>query len=217
MLEIYHIESMGTLDGPGVRTVIFLQGCPMRCNYCHNPDSWEKGDGTEKTEEELFDLVLRYEDYHGKDGGVTFSGGEPLFQAKTLLPLVKKLKAKGIHVALDTSGCYFNGHVQALIDQVDLVILDIKAIDNPGYYAITGHSMDNPQKVLNYLQKNGKSYWIRQVSLPKINDSEIEKEAVDNLTAHPMRQKLEFLPYHSMGLEKWQEWQLKYRKIYPQK
>lgn len=209
-LEVYHIETLGTLDGPGVRTVIFFQGCPLKCCYCHNPDSWRRGQGKDYDTEDLVQEVLKYKAYFGKSGGVTLSGGEPLGQAKALQILVKRLKEEDIHIALDTSGGLWSQDVQALLRSVDLVLLDIKADNEENYRQLTHSSMENPMKVLAYLQEIEKPYWIRHVVLP----GNYIEEHIDQITDHPMRLKLDFLKYHSMGLEKWQLWQLKYRKVF---
>ena len=211
-VEIYKIETLGALDGPGLRTVIFLQGCVMRCGYCHNADSWRSGEGEMWTSERLFDLVMRYKPYYKKSGGVTFSGGEALLQADRLIPLVKALKEEGVNIALDTSGALTDPSAMALIDLCDLVILDIKALDEAWHLKLTGHSMDKPLHVLNHLKVANKPYWIRQVMLPGLAHNQQAYEALDLLTAHPSRERLELLPYHSMGDEKWQSWQEKYKK-----
>lgn len=137
MLEIYKIETLGALDGPGLRTVVFLQGCPMRCGYCHNADSWYSGDGTWMASDDVFRNIIKYKPYYKNTGGVTFSGGEPLLQAEKLLPLIHRLQGDGIHVALDTSGCLVSEAGYQLLRAVDLVILDIKANDDAGYRKLT--------------------------------------------------------------------------------
>ena len=213
-LEVYKIETLGALDGPGLRTVIFLQGCPMRCQYCHNADSWlaNAGKGTMMRAQSLYDLVLRYKPYYKDKGGVTFSGGEALLQAKGLLPLVKALKNVGIHTALDTSGSIINEDTQNLIDAIDLVILDIKATDEALHQTLTKHSLKNPLATLATLKAKNKPYWIRQVVLKGINDTDAHLSQLDELTAHPTRERLERLPYHSMGLDKWEGWQIEFRR-----
>ncbi|HAS73053.1 MAG TPA: pyruvate formate lyase 1-activating protein [Clostridiales bacterium UBA8960] len=201
MLEIHKIETLGALDGPGLRTVIFLQGCPMRCSYCHNADTWFPGDGTRFEVDALVKTIMRYRSYTRKNGGVTFSGGEPLMQSKALLPLIRRLKEKGLHIALDTSGCLFDDDVKAVLKAVDLVILDVKANTEKAFTEITGHSMHLTIAVLEHLKETEKPYWIRQVAL-KENDpdkNERIKEALDHLTASPYRQKLEILKQHTMG------------------
>ena len=200
MLEIHKIETLGALDGPGLRTVVFLQGCPMRCEYCHNPDSWFQGEGQLMTNDAIFSTIMRHKAYTHRNGGVTFSGGEPLMQAKTLLPLVQRLKSSGIHVALDTSGCLFGQDEMRVIDAVDLVILDIKACTEEAYVALTGHGREMPLAVLEYLKEKGKPYWIRQVEYPNLADLEsTESDALDRMTHSAYRERLEKLPYHTMG------------------
>lgn len=213
MLEIYKIETLGCLDGPGVRTVFFLQGCPMKCCYCHNADSWlpMAGYGKEMPISHLLDIAMRNRSYYGVHGGVTLSGGEPLMQAETLLKLVKLLKSNGIHVVLDTSGSIINEETKAVIKLVDLVILDIKANNDLQYKMLTGHSMKKPMKTLEFIQSIRKPYWIRQVALPGINDSETNFNELMEITKHPSRQHIEQLEYHSMGQEKWEDWQNKWR------
>lgn len=213
-VEVYKIETLGALDGPGIRTVIFLQGCPMRCAYCHNADSWRLGvgDGDIMSLKSLYDLALRYKPYYKNGGGVTFSGGEALMQAQALIPLVHELKAAGIHITLDTSGSITDKAAMKLIDAVDLVILDIKATEENFHQSLTGHSMEKPMHVLHHLKKTEKPYWIRQVVLKGHNDTEAHQRLLDALTEHPSREKLEFLPYHNLGMDKWREWQMKYRK-----
>ena len=211
-IEIYKIETLGALDGPGLRTVIFLQGCVMRCAYCHNADSWRRGEGEMWSSESLFDLVMRYKPYYKNTGGVTFSGGEALMQADRLIPLVEALKKEGVHIALDTSGALNDPASMALIDLCDLVILDIKALDEAWHLKLTGHSMEKPLQVLNHLKVTNKPYWIRQVILPGVGHNQQDDDALNRLTEHPSRERLELLPYHSMGNEKWQRWQEKYKK-----
>jgi pyruvate formate lyase activating enzyme len=210
-LNIYHIETMGTLDGPGVRTVIFLQGCNMKCGYCHNPDSWSTNDNKIMTSEQLLAIINRYKMYYGHKGGVTFSGGEPLLQSNALLPLVHKLKEEGIHVALDTSGSVFNNASKKILDTVDLVILDIKSHDEDLFKKICHYPIDNTLRTLEYIQKSNISHWIRQVEIKGLNDHENEKKALNDLTDHPKREKIEWLPEHNMGDYKWASWQLTYK------
>ncbi|MBN2794237.1 MAG: radical SAM protein [Clostridia bacterium] len=214
--EIYHIETMGTLDGPGVRTVIFFQGCIMKCGYCHNPDSWELNSSRSQSMScwDLYKFIIRYKDYYGKDGGVTFSGGEPLVQSEPLLELITLLKEDGIHIALDTSGCIFNENTIKILEKVDLVLLDIKAINEKEYMTLTNNSMRNPLLTLKYLKKNQIKYWIRHVVIEGFNNSQAYQDAVDKMTASPYRERLEFLKYHTLGEHKWSLDQKKYKDSY---
>ena len=202
-LNIFHIETMGTLDGPGIRTVVFLKGCPLRCHYCHNPESWQNQDENFMTHDEIFNLILRMKPYYKNGGGVTFSGGEPLVQSKQLVPLCMKLKAEGIHIAIDTSGCLMNSSVKALLEWVDLVLLDVKHTDALAYHELTGGQLENTIAFLQHIKAINKPYWIRQVIVPNFNDGEESVMALDKLTESNHRQRLELLAFHNSGMEKW--------------
>lgn len=204
MLMVHSIESMGTLDGPGLRTVIFLSGCPLRCQYCHNPDTWAREAGRPYTVESLLNFISRYQVYYKGDGGVTFSGGEPLLQAKSLIPLVKKMKQEGIHVTIDSSGAVWNQSVEALLTLVDLVLLDVKHTDHRVYYDLTHGKLEDTLTFLDYLKKHRTPYWIRQVIIPSINDKEDQVLQLDQLTRSPYRKRIELLAFHQSGQHKWQ-------------
>ena len=157
---INSIQTLGTLDGPGVRFVLFMQGCPLRCVCCHNPETWEYNAGTQMTAEEIIQKVLRYKNYFGKDGGITVSGGEPLVQAEFVYELLKKCKENGINTALDTSGCFMNEAVKNVLSQTDTVLLDYKMINAEAYQKYTKCSIDSVNKFLDYLQEKDKNvYW----------------------------------------------------------
>lgn len=202
-MKIYHIETCGLQDGPGIRVVVFLQGCPLKCGYCHNADSWSSDGGVTYTVEALLRFIIRYEPYINLGGGVTFSGGEPLLQAKALLELVYKLKARGIHVAVDTSGGIYNQDTESLLANVDLVLLDIKHTDQTAYHELTCWPLEPTLKTLLYLKSKHISYWIRQVIITGYNDSEDQIKTLDRLTASIQREKIELKPYRSLGLYKW--------------
>lgn len=203
--SINSIESCGTHDGPGIRTVIFLNKCLLRCKYCHNPETWNM-QGINYTTNELLEKIKRYKPYYGDKGGVTLSGGEPLLQSKFTLDLVKKLKEEGIHVALDTAGIT-NEEYEEIIDNIDLIIYDIKDITESRYRDLTGGSIHKTWEFLEYAKKINKKFWIRQVIVPGVHDnlefitslSEYIKEHfnTDNI------EKIEFLPYHKLGSEKY--------------
>lgn len=197
------MESMGTLDGPGLRTVIFLSGCPLRCQYCHNPDTWTSDAGRPYTVESLFNFISRYQSYYERGGGITFSGGEPLLQAKALIPLVRKLKEEGIHVALDSSGAVWNQSVEELLTLVDLVLLDVKHTDSSVYYDLTHGRLEDTLALLNYLKTHHIPYWIRQVIIPSINDRKDQVIHLDQLTRSPYRRRIELLAFHQSGRHKW--------------
>lgn len=198
------IETFGLVDGPGIRTVIFLNGCNLRCKYCHNPEMWLKRD-LNYTSEEIVKKVLRSKPYFKNSGGVTFSGGEPLQQIEFLIETCKMLKEENIHVAIDTAGVGF-GSYKELLKYIDLVILDIKHINEEGYFEVTGHkTMREINEFIRQLNESNKEVWLRQVVIPGINDNyqymndlaEYIKRNINNVS------KIEFLPYHRLGREKY--------------
>ena len=199
------IESFGLVDGPGIRTVVFLSGCKLRCKYCHNPEMWVKGKEN-YTVEELVKKILRNKPYFKRNnGGVTFSGGEPLLQIDFLLEVCKVLKKEGIHIALDTAGVGI-GKYDELLPYIDLVLLDIKHITEEGYLDLTGQTMEEFYKFVDSLNKNGTKVWIRQVIVPDVNDTyEYVGELASFLKQIENIEKVEFLPYHKMGDEKYQK------------
>lgn len=208
--NIDSFESMGLVDGPGVRFVVFMQGCPLRCAYCHNPETWADEKKIEMTAEELVKKVLKYKPYFGDDGGVTFSGGEPLRQPKFLLEALKECKKYGINTCLDTSGA--GDEYDEILDYVDLVILDVKAIDAEKYKALTGQNIERCNRFLATCQKKKKRLWLRQVIVPGYNDTEADilrlKEYIKNIENV---ERVELLPYHSMAKEKYKKLGIKYR------
>lgn len=205
---IHSFESFGTVDGPGIRFVIFMQGCLFRCQYCHNPDTWKRG-GEEYTAEEIVKKVLRYKNYFKNGGGVTVSGGEPLLQTEFLLELFTLLKKEGIHTALDTSGgCFTPENTEKfdpLLAVTDLVLLDIKQIDDKKHILLTGKSNQNTLAFASYLNNKKKPVWIRHVLVPGITDNDEDlkglKAFIDNLSNV---QKVEVLPYHTLGVVKYE-------------
>ena len=208
--NIDSFETMGLVDGPGVRFVVFMQGCPLRCAYCHNPETWSDKKKIEMTAEELVKKILKYRPYFGDEGGVTFSGGEPLRQPEFLLEALKECKKQNIHTCLDTSG--FGENYEEILDYVDLVILDVKAIVPEKYKALTGQAIDKYNKFLETCQEKDKKLWLRQVIVPSYNDT---KEDVLKLKAYIKNiknvEKVELLPYHSMAKEKYKNLGIKYR------
>ena len=204
------IESMGLVDGPGIRTVVFMQGCTLRCVFCHNPESWSFKGGTKYTPLELVNKISRFKPYYGEDGGVTFSGGEPLGQPEFLLETCKLLKKENINICLDTSGV--GTKYEELLDYIDLIILDIKHITPGGYEMITGAKMDKFQKFLETVQRKNKKLWLRQVIVPGINDT---KEYILQLKEYISKiknvEKVELLPYHTMGVGKYKDLNIKYK------
>lgn len=209
--KITDLETMGSADGPGVRLVLFLAGCKLRCAYCHNPETWLlKSYKREISSEEVLQIYNKYKVYYGEHGGVTFSGGEPLLQSEFVLETAKLLKENNIHTALDTAGVGEN--YEELLNYIDLVILDIKAIENDEYKFITGREISDFNKFLEVCQKLEKKLWLRQVIVPGINDDEkhilMLKEFASKLKNV---ERVELLPYHSMGKSKYQELGIAYR------
>lgn len=205
-LKISSFQSLGTVDGPGVRAVVFLQGCPLRCHCCHNPETWDINGGNTVSGEELLRKILRCKAYFGTRGGVTFSGGEPLLQAEALIKLILKLKKEDIHIALDTSGCLLNDNVKRLIDLCDLVLLDYKYSSDADYLKYTGMSKERADEFLAYLNKVNKPTWLRQVIIPTVNDS---KESVSHIYQLKEKfsciEKIELLPFRKLCIEKYKE------------
>jgi len=215
--RIHSFESFGTVDGPGIRFVTFLQGCPLRCQYCHNPDTWEKG-GTEYTVEEVVARALRYRNYFGDRGGVTVTGGEPLVQIDFVTELFVALKGKGVHTCVDTSGITFNPDSKVsvekhekLLEVADLFLLDIKHIDEEACIRLTGQSNKNTLAFARFLSEHNQPIWIRQVLVPGITDGEESlqrtREFIDTLKTV---ERVEVLPYHSMGEVKYEKLGMEY-------
>ena len=213
-LKVHSFESLGTVDGPGLRYIIFLQGCPLKCKFCHNRDTWEFNNaGTEYTISYLINKINRFTSYiKASNGGVTISGGEPLLQAKNLTVLFQTLKKMRIHTCLDTSGALpINDEIKELLNYTDLVLLDIKHIDDEKAKALTGVSNKNELAFARYLSDNKIPMWIRQVLLPGYTDDESDlkrlKEFIDTLSGV---ERVEILPYHDYGKFKWEELGEKY-------
>ena len=208
--NIDSFESMGLVDGPGVRFVVFMQGCPLRCAYCHNPETWSDEKKIQMTPSDLLKKILKYKPYFGDEGGVTFSGGEPLHQPEFLLEALKECKKNGIHTCLDTSGAGEN--YDEILDYCDLIILDVKELDEEKYKKLTGQNMDWFKNFLKKCQEKHKKMWLRQVIVPGYNDTEESvlklKDFVSKL--HNI-EKVELLPYHSMAKEKYKKLGIKYR------
>ena len=210
---IHSFESFGSVDGPGVRCVVFMQGCNMRCRYCHNPDTWGNC-GQEITADELFEKVWKYRSYWGQNlekGGVTVSGGEPLLQMPFVLEFFKLLKAHGVHTTIDTSGQPFSSHTDfiktfdGLLEYTDLVLLDIKAFDEILHEELTGHSNKNILEMAKYLSDKGIPMWIRHVLVPGVTDFPDELTAISQFAKLLKTvEKVEILPYHTLGKIKWE-------------
>jgi len=204
-MRIHSFESLATLDGDGVRYAIYFNGCPLRCVYCHNPDTWGVS-GEDYSVEDLFNKVKRYKPYFGQNGGVTFSGGEPLLNAPYINEVNSYLKTADIKYALDTSGqVEMTDDVKEAINNSDLVILDLKFYDNDSYYKYTGKTMMKTITMLYYLAAIEKRTWIRTVIVPGINDSkEILDKYIDIVKQFPHVEKYELLGFHTMGFFKYE-------------
>ncbi len=193
------IQSLGTLDGPGVRFVIFMQGCNLRCACCHNPDTWEIGQGSQYDAKELADKAQRYREYFKDNGGVTLSGGEPLLQAEFATEIFSECKKRGINTALDTSGSILNEQVEKLLSYTDIVLLDIKYTSEEQYQKYVGCTLEKPITFLEYLDKRKIPTILRQVIIPSINDNE---ENIEELSKIIKRYKcvrdIELLPFKKM-------------------
>ena len=197
--RIHSIQSLGTLDGPGVRFVVFLQGCNLRCGCCHNPDTWDCEGGTEYTAEELVNKAVRYREYFGKDGGVTLSGGEPLLQAAFAREFFERCHAEGLHTCLDTSGSVWNDEVKALLAVTDRVLLDIKYTDDALYRNHVGCPLEKPLDFLAYLNEKAIPVTLRQVIIPTLNDSADNLRALKAIRdANACVDKTELLPFRKI-------------------
>ena len=197
------IETFGLVDGPGIRTVVFLSGCKLRCKYCHNPEMWKMGKFN-YTPRELASKILRNKNYFKRNsGGVTFSGGEPLLQSDFIIEVCKILKSENVHVALDTAGVG-NGNYEEILKYVDLVLLDIKHTNPSGYMELTGHSILDSLEFIKVLNKSGVKVWIRQVIVPGLmNNDRYLDSLVETLKSINNIEKIDFLPYHKLGSDKY--------------
>ena len=209
---IHSLESFGSVDGPGVRFIIFTTGCAMRCQFCHNPDTWEMSKGTEYTADELLKRAVRYRSYWGVEGGITVSGGEPLLQIDFVTELFEKAHAMGIHTTLDTSGNPFTreepffSKFQKLMEVTDLLLVDIKHIDDEQHKILTGHSNKNILDMTRYLSDIKKPIWIRHVLVPERSDKDEYLHQLRNfIDSLDNVEKVEVLPYHTLGVYKWKE------------
>lgn len=211
--RVHSLESLGTVDGPGIRFVVFMQGCPLRCQYCHNPDTWKVDTGMEYTPEELMDEIVKYKSYMKfSDGGVTFTGGEPILQAEFLLEVAKLCKENGISVALDTSGYLLSDKVKELLEYVDIVLLDTKSHDAKIYKEVTGAPLSPTLKFMDYLKDKNIRTWARFVLVPHLTDDMDSIKALSEyLDDYPNVEKIELLGFHKMGEYKWEELGYEYK------
>lgn len=216
--NIHSVESFGSADGPGVRYIVFLKGCNMRCKYCHNPDTWAKEGGTMQTPEEVLNKALRYKAYWKNNGGITVSGGEALLQIEFVTELFRLAKEKGVHTCLDTSGNPFTREepfftkFNELIKYTDLFMLDIKHMDPEAHRELTAQDNANILDMARYLSDNGKHMWIRHVLVPGITDREEQLTSLRTfLDTLDTVDRVEILPYHTLGVFKWKELGIPYQ------
>ena len=210
--KVHSIESFGTVDGPGIRFVLFLQGCHLQCKYCHNRDTWNMNGGEYKSLDDIFEKIMKYKNYIYPNGGVTVTGGEPLLQVKFLIELFEKLKKEHIHTCVDTSGMVaLTDDIKKLLYLTDLVLLDIKHIDSKKCKNLVGFNNEKELAFARYLSDNNIHMWIRQVLVPGYTDDEQDllklKDFINSLNTVD---KVEILPYHDMGRYKWEKLGLKY-------
>lgn len=202
--RIHSYESFGTLDGPGVRFVVFLQGCPLRCRYCHNPDTWELRDGRSVTSDEVVKKIVSCRNF--LSGGVTLSGGEPLAQPEFTSDILRRCRAENLHTAIDTAGSFPLSRSASVIDLADMLLLDIKALDDSLCRDLTGHSNRNTLATLDYCEEHGKTVWIRHVMVPGLS---LTRDRLTALAAYlkPFKciQRIDLLPFHKMAEYKWEQ------------
>ncbi len=205
--RIHSFESLGAVDGPGVRFVVFTQGCALKCKYCQNRDTWNLKGGSTYSSDEIVEKILRYKNYIMPNGGVTISGGEPLLQAQFLTQLFTKLKQYNIHTCIDTSGnVVLTDEIKKLIDLTDLFLLDIKCINDEKAIDLTGVSNKKELEFANYLSSINKPMWIRQVLVPGYTDDEQDLIKLrDFISTLKSVEKVEILPYHDLGKFKWEQ------------
>ncbi len=205
-IKVHSYESMGTFDGPGLRYVVFLQGCPFRCLYCANPDTIDAvGESKPTSPEYILEQAVSMKPFFGKRGGITFSGGEPTVQAEQLIPLFRSLKEADIHICIDTNGAVWNKHVEELLSLVDLVLLDVKHIRAEQHQHITGRSNEQTLRTAAWLEDHERPFWLRYVLVPGLSDAEDDLCALgEHFKNYQQIQRVELLPYHTLGVHKYE-------------
>ena len=213
MLRVHSYESLGTFDGPGLRLVVFLQGCNFRCLYCANPDTIDPTAACQLTDpEHIVEMAVSQKPFFGKRGGITFSGGEPTLQAAALVPLCRRLKEQGIHICLDTNGSIWNDAVEELMGLVDLVLLDVKEFDAAQHRLLTERSNEQTLRTAAWLEAHGKPFWMRYVLVPAYSDREADIRALGaHFGSYRHLERIEILPYHTLGVHKYAAMGLPYR------
>lgn len=204
--RIHSFQSLGTADGPGVRAVVFMQGCPLRCACCHNPDTWDFNGGTEVTPDEIFRKIKRLKNYFGADGGVTVSGGEPLMQPEFIKELFTLCKTDGITTAIDTSGCVLNDKIKEVLKLTDTVLLDYKYVTDELYKTKVGTEKSKVDEFLSYLNSQNIDTWLRQVIIKDLNNNENSVRVLKELKQkYPCIKKTELLPFKKLCIEKYEK------------
>ncbi len=203
---------MGTFDGPGLRLVVFLQGCPFRCLYCANPDTIDMSGGVPTRASEILDEAVSQRAFFGKRGGITFSGGEPTVQAKALLPLFRSLRDNGIHICVDTNGSILNEDTKALFELTDLVLLDVKQFNPERHRLLTERDNSPTLRTARWLEEHGRSFWLRYVLVPGYSDFEEDIRALgEHFRDYKQIGRVEILPYHRLGVHKYEAMGLDYK------
>jgi len=206
---VHSFESLGTLDGPGIRFVVFLSGCPLRCVYCHNPDTWDKHSGKEMTAEEIVIKAKRYKPYFSGGGGITLSGGEPFMQPEFVSGIMSRCREEGISTCADTGAGIFNSKVREALSHTDLVLLDIKHTEPRKYRELTGGSIETQRAFFDYCKSINMPLWIRRVVFPDTSKEDIY--ALMEYIQGADVKKIELLPYHTLGISKWEALGLRYK------
>lgn len=218
--RIHSVETLGTVDGPGMRFIVFVQGCLMRCQYCHNPDTWKRNDGTERTASDIFEEAIKYKNFwDASGGGITVSGGEPLLQLDFLIELFTLCKAAGVHTTIDSSGTVFDKNdpefmtkLDQLLELTDLILLDLKQIDPGKHFDLTKRPNEPILAFAKYLSEKEQPIWIRHVLVPtKSDDVEDLKKLRNFIDTLSNVEKIEVLPYHKMGTYKWEQLGIPYQ------
>ncbi len=211
-VRIHSFESMGTYDGPGLRLVVFVQGCNFRCAYCANPDTLDCAGGRDVAIDEIVRMAVSERPFFGRRGGVTFSGGEPTLQAEALLPLFERLKEEGIHICLDTNGSVMNDAVRRLLALTDIVLLDVKEIDDTRHRDLTGRTNAATLAFADWLEENGREFWLRYVLVPGVTSMREDLCALcERFKGFRMLSRVEILPYHTLGRHKYDHLGMTYR------
>lgn len=206
LIRVHSYESTGTYDGPGLRYVVFLQGCPFRCLYCANPDTIDAVGESRLTDPEyIVSQAVSFKPFFGRRGGITFSGGEPTVQAEALIPLFDRLHEEGIHICVDSNGGLWNSHVEQMLRRTDLVLLDVKEIDSARHAHITGRPNEQTLRTAEWLETNGRPFWLRYVLVPGLSDAEADLHALgERFKDYRQIQRVELLPYHRLGVHKYE-------------